>query len=104
MNIIDDLKSQFKFGDIVTKLIFWNIAMFVIPFLVFGFLNLLGIRIDYISYFSLSSNPADLLWKPWSLLTYAFFHADFFHILFQSYSFEFRWPIVFNLFHTKNNL
>ena len=101
MNIIDDLKSQFKFGDIVTKLIFWNIAMFVIPFLVFGFLNLIGIRIDYISYFSLSSNPADLLWKPWSLLTYAFFHADFFHIFFNLIVLNFVGRLFLTYFNQK---
>ena len=83
MNIVDDLKSQFRLGDITTKLIFWNIALFVIPFLIFGLLRLLGLHIDYISFVSLSSNLVDLLWKPWSLITYAFFHIDFFHILFN---------------------
>ena len=83
MNIIDDLKLQYNTGGIVIKLIFWNIALFVIPWLLFAFLSLLGIDIDYMQFVSLSSNPSQLLWKPWSLLTYAFFHSGIMHILFN---------------------
>lgn len=104
MNILDDLKSQFRLGDITTKLIFWNIALFVIPFLVFGFLSLLAIRIDYIYFVSLSSNPADLLWKPWSLLTYAFFHVDFFHIVFNLIILNFVGRLFLTYFSQKQLL
>ena len=83
MNIIDDLKLQYKVGGIVIKLIFWNVALFVIPWLLFAVLSLVGIDIDYMQYVSLSSNPASLIWKPWSLLTYAFFHTGIMHILFN---------------------
>ena len=83
MNIIDDLKLQYKVGGIVIKLIFWNVALFVIPWLIFSILSLVGIIIDYMQYVSLSSNPALLIWKPWSLLTYAFFHTGIMHILFN---------------------
>ena len=83
MNIIDDLKLQYKVGGIVIKLIFWNVALFVIPWLLFAVLSLVGIDINYMQYVSLSSNPASLIWKPWSLLTYAFFHTGIMHILFN---------------------
>ena len=83
MNIIDDLKLQYKVGGIVIKFIFWNVALFVIPWLIFSILSLVGINIDYMQYVSLSSNPSQLLWKPWSLVTYAFFHTGIMHILFN---------------------
>ena len=83
MNIIDDLKLQYKVGGIVIKFIFWNVALFVIPWLIFSILSLVGINIDYMQYVSLSSNPSKLLWKPWSLVTYAFFHTGIMHILFN---------------------
>ena len=83
MNIIDDLKLQYKVGGIVIKLIFWNVALFVIPWLLFSILSSVGITIDYMQYVSLSSNPAFLIWKPWSLITYAFFHTGIMHILFN---------------------
>ena len=83
MNIIDDLKLQYKVGGIVIKFIFWNVALFVIPWFIFSILSLVGINIDYMQYVSLSSNPSQLLWKPWSLVTYAFFHTGIMHILFN---------------------
>ena len=83
MNIIDDLKLQYKVGGVVIKFIFWNLALFVIPWLIFSVLSLVGITIDYMQYVSLSSNPSHLLWKPWSLVTYAFFHTGIMHILFN---------------------
>ena len=83
MNIIDDLKLQYKVGGIVIKFIFWNVALFVLPWLIFSILSLVGINIDYLQYVSLSSNPSQLLWKPWSLVTYAFFHTGIMHILFN---------------------
>ena len=48
MNILEDLKSQIKIGDIVTKLIFWNIVFFAIPSIVFGVLTLFKVKIDYL--------------------------------------------------------
>ena len=50
MSILEDLKLQFKIGDVVTKLIFWNIAFFAIPSIVFGVLHLFKVNIDYINY------------------------------------------------------
>lgn len=83
MNIIDDLKLQYKVGGIVIKFLFWNVALFVLPWLIFSILSLVGINIDSMQYVSLSSNPSQLLWKPWSLVTYAFFHTGIMHILFN---------------------
>jgi membrane associated rhomboid family serine protease len=48
-----------------------------------GVLALFGIKFGFVQYISLSSNPADLLWKPWTIISYAFFHAGFLHILFN---------------------
>jgi membrane associated rhomboid family serine protease len=83
MDIIDDIKLQYKIGGNVTKLIFWNAALFLLPWAVFGILSLVGVDIDYLQFVSLSSNPANLIWKPWSLLSYAFFHAGIMHIIFN---------------------
>jgi membrane associated rhomboid family serine protease len=90
MGILDDLKMEYRTGGIVQRLIFWNIGLFVLPLILFSILRLSGIDVTSFDwraggndFFSLSSDPADLLWKPWSLLSYAFLHADFFHILFN---------------------
>jgi len=101
MNIIDDLKLQYKIGGIVTRLLFWNVALFVIPWLFFELLSLLGITIDYMQYLSLSSNPADLLWKPWSLFSYAFFHTGILHILFNMMVLNFSGRLFMTYFTSK---
>ncbi|MFV8366561.1 rhomboid family intramembrane serine protease [Flavobacterium sp. XS1P27] len=104
MNIIDDLKLQYKMGGIVTQLIFWNVALFVLPWLFFALLFLLGVNIDYIHYVSLSSNPADLLWKPWSLLSYAFFHSGIMHIIFNMIVLNFSGRLFMTYFTSKQLL
>jgi len=104
MNIIDDLKLQYKVGGIVSKLIFWNAGLFVLPWLIFGLLSLIGINIDYIQFVSLSSNPANLIWKPWSLLTYAFFHAGIMHIIFNLLVLNFAGRLFMTYFTGKQLL
>lgn len=104
MNIIDDLKLQYKMGGIVTQLIFWNVALFVLPWLFFTLLSLLGVNIDYIHYVSLSSNPANLLWKPWSLLSYAFFHSGIMHIIFNMIVLNFSGRLFMTYFTSKQLL
>jgi membrane associated rhomboid family serine protease len=103
MGIFDDLKMQYRLGGVAEKLIFWNIGCFVVPFVLMGILSLLTIQFDFIHWFSLSSNPADLLWKPWSIVTYAFFHAGFFHILFNLLWFHFA-SRLFQTFFTQKQL
>jgi membrane associated rhomboid family serine protease len=81
MRFLDDLKLQYKIGGVPEKLIYWNVALFAIPFVLQGLLSLFNIGFNFSQYVSMNSNPADLLWKPWSIITYSFFHASFFHIL-----------------------
>ena len=102
--IIDDLKLQFRSGDVITKLIFWNIALFAIPFILFGLFRLGGLEIAWMHYVSLSSNPAALLWKPWSLITYAFFHVGIMHILFNLVMLHFAGRLFLTFFTQKQLL
>lgn len=83
MSVIEDLKYQYRVGGIANKLIYWNIALFAIPFVLSGVLMLFNLNIDLVSYFSLSSKWSSLLYKPYSLFTYMFFHAGFLHIFFN---------------------
>jgi membrane associated rhomboid family serine protease len=101
MTIIEDLILQFKIGDVLTKLIFWNIAIFAIASVVFGILPLFKISIDFLSYVSLSSNPIDLLWKPWSIFTFAFCHSSILHILFNLIMLHFAGRLFLIFFNQK---
>ncbi len=104
MSIIEDLKLQYRIGGIAQKLIYWNVALFAIPYIVFGLLSLFEIKIDFLNYVSLSSNPADLLWKPWSIITYAFFHYGIFHIFFNLLVLNFSSRLFLTYFTQKQLL
>ena len=104
MNVIDDLKLQYKMGGIVIRLIIWNIALFVIPFLVFSLLSLMGITIDYLQYVSLSSNPTVFITQPWTVLTYAFFHTGIMHVLFNLIVLNFAGRLFITYFTGKQLL
>lgn len=81
MTVFEDLKLQYKIGGIAIRLIFWNLLLFVVPEVVFAFLKLFSVQIDYLDYVGLSSNGVDLFWKPWSVITYAFFHSGIIHVV-----------------------
>jgi membrane associated rhomboid family serine protease len=92
---------QYKFGGITQRLIYWNIACFLVSYVIFGLLKFVNINIDFLQYVSLSSDPMDLLWKPWSLITYAFFHSDIFHIFFNMIVLNFSSQLFLTFFNQK---
>lgn len=103
-SILDDLKIQFRTGDVTTKLIFWNIALFVVPYIAVAILTLLMVNVGFLDYVSLSSDPHDLLWKPWSMVTYMFFHAGLWHLVFNMVMLHFAGRIFHTFFTQKQML
>ncbi len=87
MSIWEEIKQSFRYGTIVTRLIYINLAVFLLfrfiqLFIVFGSGE--GSKIwNWIYYFSVPSAPAKLIVQPWSVLTYMFLHYDFLHLLFN---------------------
>jgi membrane associated rhomboid family serine protease len=103
-SIIDDLKMQYKFGGMAQRLIYWNIGCFLVSYVIFGLLRFVNIDIDFLQYVSLSSDPMDLLWKPWSIISYSFFHSDFFHIFFNLIILNFSSQLFLTFFNQKQLL
>lgn len=103
-SIIDDLKQQYKFGGIAQRLIYWNIACFLVSYVIFGLLKYVDIDIDFLHYVSLSTNPMDLLWKPWSIVSYSFFHSGIFHIFFNLIILNFSSQLFLTFFNQKQLL
>jgi len=86
MGIWDDIKKTFKNGNNLTKLIYINIAVFILITIVgvIGFLiNNPLISEEAINLISVPSALKSLLIKPWTLITYMFVHKDIWHILFN---------------------
>ncbi|QNM86183.1 rhomboid family intramembrane serine protease [Polaribacter pectinis] len=82
MSFIEDIKTRYKGGNIVEKLIYVNIAVFIATLLFSVFQDLYKGEINWlINWFSLDDNFTSLLTKPWTIITYGFLHDGFLHIL-----------------------
>lgn len=104
MNLIEDLKFQYKIGNVGVRLIFWNLILFAIPEVFFALTKLFHLNIDYLSYVSLSTNWSDLAWKPWSILSYAFFHFGIIHLVFNMLMLHFTSRLFLTFFTQKQLL
>ncbi len=85
MSIAREIKDSFRFGSNLTKIIYINLAVFIIFNLIkaifYLFLTPIGDVIDI--YLAVPADTSALLSRPWTLFTYMFFHKDFLHILFN---------------------
>ena len=83
-NIIDEIKASFKEGSSLTKLIYINIAVFVLVNLIDVFFYLFQIQgFSLVDILAVPDNFKELMFKPWTIISYMFLHKDFFHILFN---------------------
>jgi len=92
-SIADEIKAAFNQGDIVTRLILFNVAVFIGVTVIVNLLWLfeipsmvqLGDGAVELHWYWLGA-PADLvnlLFKPWTLITYMFVHSGFMHLFFN---------------------
>lgn len=81
---ITNLKDNFRRGDIVTKLLYINVGVFLLVSLVGIVCTLFKVPpTPWINYLELPAWVLVLVRQPWSLLTYMFMHANLLHILFN---------------------
>ena len=82
MSFIDKIKSRYKEGNIIEKLIYINIGVFILTHLIVLFQGPQPNQMNLIlEWFSLDNSFSSLLTKPWTIISYGFLHADFLHIL-----------------------
>ena len=85
-SIWGDIKYQFRYGNMVVKLIFVNVAVFIF----FGLLNLIGfiaqsnVAYDFLrGHLELWASLHMLIRQPWTVFSYMFMHDGILHILFN---------------------
>jgi membrane associated rhomboid family serine protease len=86
MGIWDDIKKAFSNGSNLNRLIYINIAVFLLItlFAVIGFLlKNTEISEKTLDFLSVPASFSVLLLRPWTLITYMFVHKDIWHILFN---------------------
>lgn len=96
MALLDDIKFQFKSGNILMQLIYINAGIFLLMMVLRLLFYLTG-NVDWFQQFAfqltIPSDPVELLWRPWSAITHMFWHInptansqglqEFLHIMFN---------------------
>ena len=78
------IKTRYFRGNALIRLIFINVAVFLVASVINVFGTLFGLNPGALfRFFELPSNLLTLVTRPWTIITYMFFHLDFFHILFN---------------------
>ncbi|WP_324069927.1 MAG: rhomboid family intramembrane serine protease [Flavobacterium sp.] len=101
MNILDDLKLQYKTGGMVQKLIFWNIGFFLFSLVFFYSFSVEQFQIP--TWIALSSDLGVFVRTPWTLITFNFFHSGFLHLFFNLMVLHFSGRL-FNTYFTDKQL
>jgi len=100
---IDNLKLLLKNGDILIKLIFINVVIFI----AFGIFDVICTlfkisTVDLISYVGVSASIHEAITHVWTFFTYMFIHANLFHILFNMLMLYWFGRIFLTYFSSKN--
>ena len=79
---MNQILNKYQKGTIVEKLIYLNLAAFLLTFL----MNTLGFLFQsegnfIVEWFAMPSNIDQFISKPWTIISYGFLHGGFFHIL-----------------------
>lgn len=86
-SVIEELKQNFIKGTALVKFIYVNVAVFLVynlVYLLLFFWNQEDTASFYITqWLAIPASLPDLLTKPWTIITYMFYHQDIWHILFN---------------------
>jgi membrane associated rhomboid family serine protease len=87
MQLSQEIKNSFKEGDILAKLIYINLGVFILVNLAYVVLFLMNLKdigeVFVHGWLAVPSDISTLIIRPWTLLTYMFLHEGFLHILFN---------------------
>jgi len=107
---LDDLKYQFKHGNMAIRLIFINIIVFLAIRIVDVFVELSSstgssFMTDFVNpIFALQTDAYGFITHPWGLFTSMFTHYDFFHLAFNMIFLYFAGKLFEQLFDQKRLL
>lgn len=95
MSLTEDIKYKLARLNVLEKIIAVNIAVFALAYV----LKLLFS--DLLVWFQLPSEFNDFITKPWTIVSYAFLHFNFIHLLFNMLWLYFIGRLFLNLFSSK---
>lgn len=102
MAFIDKVRAWWRTASMLEALIAINVVVFVVLRLIMTAQLLFNVPGDgLMRWVELPSQPATLLSRPWTVITYMFAHVDFLHILFNMLWFYWLGRIFMDYFHPK---
>ncbi len=104
-DFIGNLKRQYQQGSILLRLIYINVALFILLNIVIVALTLFNVTSTaFLSYIEIPSNLHHFITHPWTLFTYMFVHIDTLHILFNMLWLYWFGQIFLTVFNEKQML
>lgn len=86
MTVIGGMKEQFRKGTNLLKLIYINVAVFIVM-AVLQIISVLSnnpaISSSVVEFLAVPASFSNLILKPWTVVTYMFLHESFWHVLFN---------------------
>ena len=106
MSVINDLKSAYNSGSIVTRLLFINVAVFLALTVIriLGFFYTIQLLPKVMPWIAGSSGWERMLYRPWTIITYMFVHEGLFHLFFNMVLLYIAGRIFENLLNGKRLL
>ena len=100
--MLKDLKYRYKRANALLKLIYINVAVFVF-FQILHTSSFLfqSSGVDLVYWLGMPSEPVELLFKPWTIISYMFTHTELMHILFNLIWLYFAGQIFLQYFNAK---
>ncbi|QQS27625.1 MAG: rhomboid family intramembrane serine protease [Sphingobacteriales bacterium] len=98
-SIIQDIKNQFEHGSMVTRLVLVNIFVYIadnILHLLFFLISLPYVYDSVMKWFMVTASLREIIFKPWSLVTYIFLHDGIWHLAFNMLTFWIFGQILYN--------
>lgn len=85
--ISDSFKSQFRTADTLQRIILVNVIVYIsfaaVRAVMRLFMSSMDVYFNPAEWLAVPASLSSLVMKPWTLITYMFYHEEFFHILFN---------------------
>lgn len=95
MTSVQDIKYKLSRLDTLEKIIAINVVIFILGLVLKPLFNI------SLNWLELPSDLSDFILQPWGIITYAFVHYDFLHILFNMLWLYYIGKFFLNLFNPK---
>jgi membrane associated rhomboid family serine protease len=99
MGVWQKLSYRYQFLNAAERLIVLNVLCFVVPFLLNTLLFLFqASHLNFLNWLHLSADLSIWITRPWTLVSYSFLHAGFFHLFWNMLLLYYAGMFFLNLF------